>query len=577
MVYIMKKTGFCHLLTEEGEAFLSSHATPWSTYPRPLLQRDSFFCLNGHWDFSDSAEGELKETILVPFPPESVLSGIGRSMGQNPTVRYRRTFTLPEDFRPAYPHKVLLHFGAVDQIASVTLNGKLLGDHAGGYEGFSFDVTAYLTEGENTLCVTARDELRRKILPYGKQREDRGGMWYTPVTGIWQTVWMECVPEKYVRAVTVKTDLTSAEITVDGIENGSVLLETPDGTSEYPITGGRALIPIENPRLWCPEDPYLYRFTIVAGAERVRSYFALRTLEIKDIDGLPRLCLNGQPIYLHALLDQGYFSDGIFTPASPVCYEKDIMSAKSLGFNTLRKHIKVEPQQFYYDCDRLGMLVMQDMVNNGHYSFLRDTALPTVGMKRVNDRLLHRNKETRLAFENAMESTVKELKDHPSVIYWTIFNEGWGQFDGDAMYEKLLSLDHTRFIDTASGWFSHRGMRTHVESLHVYFKPVKIKAGPKPVVLSEFGGYVYKVADHSFNREKTYGYGSYKTRQEFEDALISLYDREIIPAIKEGLSGSVYTQITDVEDETNGLFTYDRKVCKVDSARMLIMAEKLKI
>ncbi len=573
----MKNNGYRHLLTEEGEALLSSHEIPWNTYPRPLLNRDSFFCLSGHWDFSDTESGPFHEAILVPFPPESVLSGIGRRMEKNPTIRYRRIFALPADFRPAHPHRVLLHFGAVDQIAEVTLNGTLLGTHVGGYDGFSFDVTSYLTEGENTLCVVARDELHKKILPYGKQREDRGGMWYTPVTGIWQTVWMECVPEEYVRSVSVMTDLTNATITVNGIERGKILLETPDGVFEYPITDGRALIHMESPRLWCPEDPYLYRFTVEAGHDRVQSYFALRKLEIKDVDGLPRLCLNGKPIYLHALLDQGYFSDGIFTPASPRSYEKDILAAKSLGFNTLRKHIKIEPQQFYYDCDRLGMLVMQDMVNNGRYSFLRDTALPTIGIKKCRDKLLHPNKEARQAFEKAMESTVKELTGHPSVIYWTIFNEGWGQFDSDAMYDKLLSLDDSRFIDTASGWFSHKGMHTHVDSLHVYFKPIKIKGGQRPVILSEFGGYVYKVHDHSFNQEKTYGYGSYRTEQEFEDALISLYEREIIPAIKEGLSGSVYTQITDVEDETNGLFTYDRKICKVDSARMRSIAEKLKI
>ncbi|MBQ4354060.1 MAG: glycoside hydrolase family 2 [Clostridia bacterium] len=570
----MKKTQQQHLLTAEGESLLSCGRIPWDTHPRPLMQRDSFFCLNGMWQFSARADGDFDEEIRVPFAPESLLSGICRRLGKNPVIRYRRTFSLPENFRPAYPHRVLLHFDAVDQIASVSLNHAELGTHKGGYEPFAFDITEAL-EAENTLTVMVRDELHRKILPYGKQCEKRGGMWYTPVTGIWQTVWLECVPEQYVRTLTIRIGADSAEITAEGAKHGEIVLTTPDGEECFPLENERAVIRPSAVRPWSPEDPYLYRFTLHTGDDCIRSYFALRTLSVQSVGGIERLCLNGKPIFLHALLDQGYWSDGIFTPASPASYEKDILSAKALGFNTLRKHIKIEPQRFYYDCDRLGMLVMQDFVNNGSYSFLRDTALPTLGLKKLPSFLLHRPKAVRDAFREAMCSSVRALFAHPSVIYWTIFNEGWGQSDSARIYDTLYSLDDSRFIDTASGWFSSKNLPTDTESLHVYFKPVKLKKSDKPIVLSEFGGYSFKPAGHVFNPAKTYGYRFFSDRQTYEDALVKLYEEEILPAVSLGLCGAVYTQLTDVEDETNGLYSYDRKICKVDAERICRISKQL--
>jgi hypothetical protein len=264
-------------------------------------------------------------------------------------------------------------------------------------------------------------------------------------------------------------------------------------------------------------------------------------------------------------LDQGYFPDGIFTPAHPIRYERDILFAKSLGFNTLRKHIKIEPQQFYYDCDRLGMIVFQDMVNNGHYSFLRDTALPTLGFKQKNDKRMHRDPATREAFLQAMRETVRALGNHPSICYWTVFNEGWGQFDGDAAYEALHTLDDSRFIDTASGWFEVKN--SDVDSPHVYFKPVKCRPLEKPMLLSEFGGYSLRLNGHTVS-DKNYGYKSFHDKEALLDALRTLYEEQALPLVKEGLCGLVYTQIADVEDETNGLFTYDRTIQKVDAEKM---------
>ncbi|MBQ1263768.1 MAG: glycoside hydrolase family 2, partial [Oscillospiraceae bacterium] len=307
--------------------------------------------------------------------------------------------------------------------------------------------------------------------------------------------------------------------------------------------------------------------------DRVESYFALRTIEIKEVGGKKRICLNGEPYFFHALLDQGYFPDGIFTPATPEAYKNDILEAKRLGFNTLRKHIKIEPQIFYYYCDKLGMVVFQDMVNNGHYSFLRDTALPTVAVKKMSDKLLHLNKKSREQFVLSMIETVKLLYNHPSICYWTIFNEGWGQFCSDEMYDLLKELDSTRVIDSTSGWF--KNSKSDVESEHVYFKPYKFRSSDKAVVLSEFGGYSFRPEGHIFNLKKAYGDRFFTDRNEFENDLLRLYREEIIPAVKEGLCASVYTQLSDVEDETNGLLSYDRLVCKVDGKKMREIANEL--
>ena len=544
---------------------------PWSVYPRPMMRRDSFFCLNGKWEFS--AKGVLEGAeILVPFAPESILSGIGAHMGDAPRLRYRKRFVLPEGF---VKDRVLLHFGAVDQIARVTLNGQELGRHEGGYDAFSFDVTDAL-QAENLLAVEVEDDLDNGVLPWGKQKNRRGGMWYTPVSGIWQTVWLESVPTTYIQGLRITSNTEFAEIEALGVEEGRLLVTTPAGVEEYALSHGKALVSPKSVRMWSPEDPYLYFFELQSGADRVTSYFALRSITVERVEGIPRLCLNGVPYFFHGLLDQGYYSDGIYTPASPKGYEFDVRSMKELGFNTLRKHIKVEPEQFYYDCDRLGMVVFQDMVNNGDYSFLRDTALPTLGIKRLNDKRMHRDPATRAAFLEGMERTVRQLSNHPCILYWTIFNEGWGQFDGKSAYERLKQLDSTRIIDTVSGWFA--GAPSDVESLHVYFKPVRIKGAneEKPLVLSEFGGYSYKPEGHVFNPKDTYGYRFFKDRSAFEEALITLYEKEILPARDKGLCAAIYTQVSDVEDETNGLYSYDRRICKVDGERMRALSRAMR-
>ena len=549
---------FTELWTEEGK---KQTGIPWDAYPRPGMRRNSFCNLNGLWDLAIGERGDFDRTILVPFPPESLLSGVHKEIPDGTCLHYRRRFAAPGG-----AGRVLLHFGAVDQHARAWLNGQLLGEHSGGYDGFSFDVTDFL-QPENELLLETRDDLRDKTMPYGKQRRDRGGMWYTPVSGIWQTVWMERVPDDYIRELHFSTEGNTVKLELVGPKTGTLHLKTPEGEIQVPIREGKAALTLSNPRPWSPEDPYLYEAVIQAGQDRVESYFAFRTLDIKTVDGMPRLCLNGKPYFFHGVLDQGYWSDGLWTPADPECFDEDILAMKNLGFNTLRKHIKVEPELFYYACDRLGMVVFQDMVNNGTYHYLRDTVLPTLNLgKHRSDAGLHRDPETREKFRESMEMTVLALERHPCVCYWTIFNEGWGQFDSQSQYESLKALDSSRFVDTASGWFACAD--SDVESLHVYFRPVRLKSSRKPQVVSEFGGYTWKEPGHIFNPEKSYGYRSFRDKQAFMDALEMLYREQILPAKKKGLCGAIYTQLSDVEDELNGLLTYDRAVCKVDPARM---------
>ena len=559
---------YADLMTPQGETLKNP---PWQSYPRPQMKRENYVNLNGVWDFTVSELSALPDdydqTILVPFCPESALSGVKNHAPEGSFLFYRRQL----DLVPQAGFRVLLHVGAADQTAEVYVNQKKIGTHIGGYESFCFDITDALEE-TNELVIRVQDDLRNRAMPYGKQVMKPGGMWYTPVSGIWQTLWLEQVPQTHVETLDIQVTAETATVTVTPALSGNVTCQGVD----YPLTEGVAVITPEKPRLWSPEDPWLYEFTLTAGADRIESYFALRTLEIKTVAGYPRLCLNGKPYFFHGLLDQGYWPDGLLTPADGSCYEQDILAMKKLGFNTLRKHIKVEPEQFYYDCDRLGMVVFQDMVNNGDYAYLRDTVLPTFFSQHKKDGNMHRDPDARAAFLAGMEATVRQLKNHPCICYWTIFNEGWGQFDSETAYHRLKELDSSRFVDTTSGWF--RGSTSDVESLHIYFDMWhRMKPSDKPIVLSEFGGFTYSAPGHSYNPEKTYGYGTCRTPGELTLRIRKLYEQHVIPAISRGLCASIYTQVSDVEEEINGLMTYDRKVVKPDEAVMLKIEEQLKL
>ena len=536
---------------------------PFADYPRPSMVRDSYLCLNGEWDFAigGSEYPELYgEKILVPFPPESLLSGIEREIPRGSVMYYRRAFTLPDGFVRG---RVILHFGAVDTLCEIGLNGAAIGKNEGGYLPFSIDITDALLNGENTLTVRVVDELD-KDYPYGKQRRKRGGMWYTPVSGIWQTVWIESAPNRYIEKIKITTSLDSALIKVFGGEEEKLL--TLSTGEQYKFNGSEVEIRPAGIVNWTPEKPHLYEFTLRAGEDEISSYFALRTVECKVTNGIPRLCLNGEPYLFNGLLDQGYYPDGIFLPATSEGYLDDILLAKSMGFNMLRKHIKVEPEIFYYLCDRHGIAVFQDMVNNSGYSFLLDTALPTVGPKWLPDNLRRRSKKARRIFEEHSLRTVDALYNHPSIVYYTVFNEGWGQFSADKMYAIIKNADKTRIVDATSGWF--RQKESDVDSRHVYFKAVKLgRVGKRPIVISEFGGYSHRVEGHLFG-SNNYGYKLFSCESELEDAVTKLYSEEILPLIPLGISALVYTQLSDVEDETNGIVTYDRRRVKLNPGRI---------
>ena len=561
------------LMTKEGAALLESGAQPWNTYPRPQMRRDNWLNLNGMWDFTVTEWENLPETydrtIRVPFCTESALSGIGEHFPEDSGLTYRKMVKLPEGFNRG---RVLLHIGAADQISTVYVNRMFQGGTVGGYQASTYDITEAL-EQENEIIIQVRDDLTKTDMPYGKQTLKRGGMWYTPVSGIWQSVWLESVPETYIKKLHIENRGASVIISTEPALEGTVSVAC---LGDFAMVNGKVTITPENPHYWSPEDPYLYDFTLTAGEDTVASYFSIRTLEIKKVGQYQRLCLNGKPYFFHGLLDQGYWPEGLLTPPSPQSYIDDILNMKKLGFNMLRKHIKVEMEEFYYQCDKLGMIVFQDMVNNGEYSYIRDTVLPTISLsyQKRSDRGLHRDELTRDMFELAMEAMVKQLKNHPCICCWTIFNEGWGQFDADSVYEKFRLLDDTRFIDTTSGWFRRR--KTDVDSRHVYFRKVNLEAKDKPLFLSEFGGYSYKVAGHAFNPDETYGYGKFTEREPFVKAFKSLYMDQVLPCIAKGLCAAVYTQVSDVEDETNGLVTYDRAVEKLTPEEMLPIAEALK-
>lgn len=548
---------------------------PLPEYPRPQLVRSSYLCLNGLWDYAveDGDEHTRRSTgkILVPFAPESLLSGCGFQLRSGETLRYERTFTLPQGFRR---DRVLLHFGAVDQCCRVLVNGQEAGRHEGGYLPFCLDVTALLNDGENRLTAAVTDDAAGGVYGMGKQRYQRGGIWYTATSGIWQTVWLESVPENYVKSLRLTPDLDAGvlrwHIEADGAEGARVTVRAGDTV----IAEGRAdesgdgvsVIPAAHLRPWSPEDPFLYDVDITLGEDRVASYFGMRKFSLVEHQGRQVLALNNEPYFQTGLLDQGYWSDGLYTPPSDEAMVCDIRTMKELGFNMLRKHIKIEPLRWYYHCDRLGMLVWQDMVS-GFESFepLYTQVLPFLGvhLKDAPSRRFGRAGEAgRRQYERELEGTVELLRNCVSLCLWVPFNEGWGQFDSQTAVQVIQSVDKTRTIDPASGW--HDQGFGDVRSLHVYFQKYRFQPDKlgRATLLSEFGGYIHRVEGHAVGG-KSVGYKTCDAPLSLEYALQALYDEQIRPAIAQGLSAAVYTQLSDVEHELNGLVTYDRSIVKL--------------
>lgn len=552
-------------------------------YPRPQMRRNSYLNLNGRWEYaitdSDESPRRWDGTILVPFSPESALSGVGRSLQPGQTLWYRREVIVPQGFIPA-DGRLLLHFGAVDQEAAVYWNGRLLGRHMGGYNAFTLDATDALGP-RNSLVVRVHDDTDASFHSRGKQKTRRGGIWYTPQSGIWQTVWMEAVPRHYIESLRIVPlfDQSAVEVMVR-CSQPLQCEATVDGRT-VPFTSGEpARIPMPDFRAWSPEDPYLYDLSVTLGEDRVESYFGMRKMEVRaDRGGVKRLFLNGEPYFQSGLLDQGYWPDGLYTAPSDEALIYDIQTAKAMGFNLLRKHIKVEPMRWYYHCDRLGMLVWQDMPSGGgKYRFSTITLPLVTGIHRRDNHyraFARASSQGRGEYMDELEEMVGQLFNAPSVVLWVPFNEGWGQFDSTFVMERLRALDPTRPVDPASGW--HDQGAGELRSLHVYFKPFRFRRDRRgrALALSEFGGYNLRVDGHCFN-QKDYGYRRLPDAAALWRDFSRLYEREVLPAVPKGLCASVYTQLSDVEDELNGLMTYDRRVVKLDADEVRELNERLK-
>lgn len=539
-------------------------------YPRPQFKRNSYYCLNGLWGLNN-------DFIEVPFPKESKLSQYPNKQHED-KLEYLKTFILPEGFFDD-KKRVILHFEAIDQICEVYLNEQYIGKHIGGYLPFSFDITDYL-KFENVLVVKAIDNLD-KFYPYGKQCAKPHGMWYTPVSGIWGSVWIEAIPKIYsINNIKIDTTINTLDIEVDtDAPNYEIEINFDDYIFIDSYNDKHVHLDIDELNVkyqnWSLDNPKLYDLIIRTETDEIASYFALREITTKTINGYKRLFLNNEPLFINGVLDQGYFEEGIFLPKDPKEYIKDIENMKELGFNLLRKHIKVEPDIFYYYCDLKGILVMQDMVNSGEIKFIGDTLLPTIDLIKANDEKNIDIDRYNFFIEHSI-GIIKHLYNHPSIIAWTIYNEGWGQQNSTKAYHTLKKYDEHRLFDTASGWFKPNN--SDIDSYHVYFrnKVLKTVDKNKVLLLSEFGGIVRKIEGHIFkDRDANYGYGKQDSEEALSKKIVSIYDNMVIPSIKNGLCGCIYTQVSDVEEEVNGLYTYDRQVCKVNKIEMQKINEKV--
>ncbi len=524
-------------------------------YPRPLLKRNSFFSLNGLWELNG-------QNINVPFPPEAKLSGYDGDLGN---LVYRKRFTLPENFYKE-SDRVILHFGAIDQLADVFLNDTFITHNEGGYLPFSVDISRYL-EDDNLLEVRVTDELDY-FYPYGKQSKKPAGMWYTPVSGIWKSVWIEALPQNGIENLNIKTDMNSLHLQIlSNAQKFKVEFENYCEVFDSNIID----IAIPEPHLWSLQDPYLYKLKITTDDDQIESYFGLRKIETRIINGHERLFMNNRPLFINGLLDQGYFEKGIYTPEDVKEYERDIVGIKELGFNTLRKHIKIEDEAFYYYCDKHGILVIQDMVNSGKYSFFKDTILPTIGFLKLRRKA--KDKKRLEFFLDQSRRTIGLLKSHPSLIGYTIYNEGWGQQEASTCYEILKKEDPDRLFDATSGWFFDD--KSDFDSYHIYFRNKVLKGKQRLLLLSECGGFTRNIEEHSDSKKTSYGYGKTDSEEELTERIIDMHRKMVIPSIENGLVGYIMTQISDVEGEINGMFTYDRSVCKVNKKKILAANNEL--
>ncbi|NLR66296.1 beta-galactosidase [Chitinophaga varians] len=571
--------------------------SPWSEkvnptavlpeYPRPQLVRGNWKNLNGLWQYAVREKNAATPAswdgkILVPFAIESGLSGVGRTVGKDSLLWYRTSITLPATMKGK---KVLLHFGAVDWRTTVYVNGKEAGSHEGGFDPFSFDITPFLKKGAQEITISVWDPTDDGPQPRGKQVKQPNGIWYTPVTGIWQTVWVEGVADTYVAGTTQTPDIDRAELTVTadipGRQPGDVVKVTAlDGGTEV-ASGNLEAQPLQlkiaSPKLWSPESPFLYdlRFTITRKGkviDEVKSYFAMRKSSIgKDNNGVQRMLLNNRFVFQFGPLDQGWWPDGLYTAPTDEALQYDIAQTKAMGFNMIRKHIKVEPARWYYYCDKLGMLVWQDMPSGdlGNGWEMRPGIIDRATDKK-------RSPESEAYYRKEWNAIINTLYNFPSIIVWTPFNEAWGQFKTMDIAAWTMKKDPSRLVNTASGGnFYPIGP---IIDLHNYPEPAMpdpaVYGDKRAIVLGEYGGLGLPVDGHVWQQKDNWGYQSFKNADDMFKRYSAFTDR-LEELIKLGLSAAVYTQTTDVEVEINGLMTYDRRVQKVPAEKLKAVSQKL--
>ena len=556
-------------------------------YPRPQFKRDSYMNLNGIWKYALREKGQklgnYDGDILVPFSIESPLSGVQKSLKPGMTLFYNKKINLNNITNRG---RYILNFGAVDQETDVYINGKHVGNHKGGYLGFSIDITNSIKSLPNSsevdLMVKVIDNLKENGEAYGKQSNPRGNIYYIPTGGIWQTVWIESVPINYLKNIKMTPfydeDLVEFEpeciIEDNNIKNNVIKYFITDKEGKSIMNGEisvnkKSLVSLPKPiKSWTPEEPNLYNIKFIFGEDTVYSYFAMRKFSIeKDKKGIKRLFLNNKPYFHNGVLDQGYWSDGYYTAPTDEALKYDIIKMKEMGFNMLRKHIKVEPMRWYYHCDTIGIIVWQDMVSGGSfYNPIVTMITPALQISLPDNWYSffgRGTEESRNTYYRELKEMINQLYNVPCISTWVPFNEGWGQFDALKSVDFIKELDQTRYIDHASGFHDQHG--GDFNSLHIYFGNIAFdedKYG-RVVALSEFGGYSYIVDGHC-GSDHYFGYFKYKTKEEYNDAYKKLILEQIVPSVSKGLSAIVYTQLSDVEDEVNGFITYDRKVIKID-------------